>query len=66
MDRPGDYILNRYMPDATDEEREVARENLKRFARFLVRVHLRLSQQNPQEPIRAEGEDALESESSPL
>lgn len=27
--RPGDLILDRYMPDATPEERETARENLK-------------------------------------
>lgn len=37
--RPGDIILDRYLPSATEEEREHARENLRRLAKYLLRVH---------------------------
>jgi hypothetical protein len=62
---PGDIILDRYFPNATSEEREAARENLRRFARLLIRVHERLAIDNPQPSIRATGAHALESESLP-
>jgi hypothetical protein len=62
---PGDMILDRYVPNATGEEREAARENLRRLARLLIRVHERLALDNPQPPIRATGAPALESESPP-
>lgn len=39
--RPGDAIINRYMPNATPEEKEAARENLKKLARFILRVEER-------------------------
>lgn len=35
--QPGDYILNRYIPDATPEKREEARAALLRFGITLVR-----------------------------
>lgn len=41
-ERPGDVILRRYMPDATDKEREAARENLCAFASVLLRIDKRL------------------------
>ena len=41
--QPGDLILDRYMPDATDEEREAARENLRQYAEVLFRVTTRLA-----------------------
>ncbi len=63
--RPGDLILDRYMPNATLEEREAARESLRRLARLLIRVHERLALDNPQRTIRAIAEPALESESLP-
>ncbi len=63
--RPGDIILDRYLPHATEEEREVARENLRRLARLLIRVHVRRALDNPQKAIRANPEPALESESLP-
>lgn len=61
--QPGDLILNRYMPDATPAEREAARENLRRLARLLIRVHERLALDNPQSAIRPSDEDTIESES---
>lgn len=62
---PGDIILDRYLPNATGEEREAARENLRRLARLLIRVHERLALGNPQPSIRAPSAPALESELSP-
>lgn len=62
---PGDVILDHYLPNATGEEREAARENLRRLARLLIRVHERLALDNPQSAIRATGAPALESESHP-
>ena len=64
MPIPGDIILDRYLPNAAGEEREAARENLRRLARLLIRVHERLELDNPQPPIRASGAPALESELS--
>jgi hypothetical protein len=63
--RPGDHILNRYLPNASNEQREEARENLRHLARLLIRVHERLARDNPQPSIRAVADSALESESLP-
>jgi len=41
--QPGDLILDRYMPDATDEEREAARENLRQYAGIVLRIATRLA-----------------------
>jgi len=43
--QPGDLILDRYMPDATDEEREAARENLRQFAVIVVGMAKRLARE---------------------
>ncbi len=51
--QPGDLILDRYMPSATPEEREAARENLKRFARLIVSVADRKARERYAEWIRA-------------
>ena len=40
--QPGDLILDRYMPDATDEEREAARDNLRQYAEVVLRIAIRL------------------------
>jgi len=39
--RPGDLILERYLPDADDETRARARENLRIFAKALLRIAIR-------------------------
>lgn len=51
--RPGDFILDRYMPDATAEEREVARENLRAFALVVVGIARRLALEEREQAIRA-------------
>jgi hypothetical protein len=63
--KPGDYILDRYLPHASAEKREEARENLRRLARLLIRVHTRLARDNPQEKIRGNDGDEVDSESPP-
>lgn len=40
--RPGDQILDRYCPDLSPEERELAHERLRSLARVLIRIHRRL------------------------
>lgn len=38
---PGDLIIDRYLPDASDGERDEARDDLRRFARALINVAVR-------------------------
>ena len=57
--RPGDLILNRYMPDATEQEREEARENLKQLARVLMRIEARLAREWYENQIRESGAGAV-------
>lgn len=40
--RPGDQIIDRYAPQLTPEERELAHEQLRALARLLIRIHERL------------------------
>ena len=43
--RSGDYIINTYLPNASPEQREEARESLRRFAKLFIRVHERLAKE---------------------
>ena len=43
--RPGDLILDRYMPNATPDERESARYDLQRLAKLIIRVTERLARE---------------------
>ena len=58
--RPGDFILDRYMPDATAEEREVARENLRAFALVVVGIARRLALEEREQAIRARTDITVE------
>ena len=40
--QPGDLILDRYLPDATPEKREEAREVLREHALLLIRIGERI------------------------
>lgn len=42
LHRAGDFIVNKYMPNATPAEREEARENLVQLASILKRIDDRL------------------------
>ena len=46
--KPGDYIIDKYLPDATPEEREEARRRLYGFVRSLVRIASRLEREDQQ------------------
>lgn len=61
---PGNLILDSYMPHASVDERDAARENLQRLARLILRIHTRL-ESNPQNEIRAMSTHAVDSESPP-
>jgi hypothetical protein len=60
--RPEDSIIGRYMPSASDAEREEAREGLRRLVRLLIRVHLRLASEITTKAIRDNAYPAVESE----
>jgi hypothetical protein len=62
--RPADAILDRHMPDASAEEREKARESLRRLARFLLRVDDRHFREWCEQQIRASGGGEVDSESN--
>ena len=51
--RPGDLILDHYMPDASDTEREEARENLRAYAAVVLRIATRLATEEHEQAIRA-------------
>jgi len=57
---PGDFILNRYIPNATEAEREEARENLKQLARVLMRIEARLAREWHEKQIRESGAYAVD------
>lgn len=60
--RPGELLLDRYLPNATPEEREEAYENLRGLVRILIEIDEGLGQQNRDSAIRAKSEFAVESE----
>ena len=61
--RPGDVILDRYMPDASPEEREAARTNLYGFVAVLLRIATREATEEAERAIRAKDGGEVESES---
>jgi hypothetical protein len=58
--RPGDYILDKYLPDAAPEAREEARDNLYALATVVVRICTRIAHER-QEEIRAKRQAEVES-----
>ena len=61
--RPGDVIVDRYMPTATLEEREAARANLYAFVAVLLRCATRRANEESESEIRASDPAAVESDS---
>lgn len=47
--RPGDLILDRYMPNATEAEREAARKNLREYALVVAGIAKRLVRQDAEQ-----------------
>ena len=54
--RPGDLILNCYMPNATKEQREAARENLRQYAKIVVGIAKRLAREEAEQAKEILGE----------
>jgi hypothetical protein len=59
--KPGDFILDRYMPNATSVQREEARENLYAVFSVLLRIATRRAEDG--EAIRGNGSPNLECDS---
>ena len=57
--RPGDLILNRYMLNATEAEREEARETLRAYATVVLRIATRLATEEYEQEIRAREADEV-------
>ena len=55
-------IVNRYMPNATAEQREEAMANLRQLAQLLMRIEDRLAREWYAQQIRDSGSPAVESE----
>jgi len=53
--QPGDGILDRYLPGASDEERAEARANLYAYLEVLLRIATRRAEEDWSRGIRPEG-----------
>jgi hypothetical protein len=53
--RPGDLILDRYLPDADEETRERARDALRQWALMLIRIGERVSDEQSTGPVAPGG-----------
>ena len=56
---PGDIILDRYMPNASEAEREEARENLRAYAAVVLRIATRQATEEYEQAIRENGSDKV-------
>jgi len=43
--RPGDLIIDRYLKDASEEEREEAQDQLRKFALLLIEIGERITEE---------------------
>jgi hypothetical protein len=59
---PLDPFIERYMPDASADEREEGRANLERFVAVLVRIDDRIEREK-QDAIRQISDSAVDSDS---
>ncbi|MGO8754662.1 MAG: hypothetical protein ACLQHK_05470 [Gallionellaceae bacterium] len=63
--QPGDLILDRYMPHASTEVREAARENLRAFAAVVVGIAKRLALDECNQTIGENGHYTVDLEERP-
>lgn len=57
--RPGDVILDHYMPNASEADREAARENLRAFAAAILRICTRIADERNATAIRTQEADEV-------
>ena len=61
--KPGDLIIDRYMPNASEAEREEARENLKAHLAVVYRIAVRVARdEKTRAETRANPNSAVDSE----
>lgn len=65
--KPGDLIIDRYMPNASEAEREEARENLRAYLAVVLRIATRLEQEDCDraQAIRVNPDSAVDSRHTP-
>jgi hypothetical protein len=65
--KPGDVIIDRYMPNASEAERGEARENLRAYLAVALRIATRLKQEerDHEQAIRANPDSAVDSRHTP-
>ena len=64
--KPGDLIIDRYMPNATETEREEARTNLRAYLAVVLRIASRIEDEGrSQGRTGVNPESAVDSEHSP-
>ncbi|MEQ8594759.1 MAG: hypothetical protein RIC04_13890 [Parvibaculum sp.] len=65
--KPGDLIIDRYMPNATEAEREEARENLRAYLAVAMRIAARLEWEEREQgqATRANPDSAVDSGHTP-
>ena len=56
--RPGDHIINRYLPDCSDEDREIARTRLQGMAALLLKIAIREVKEEQERDLLA-GESSI-------
>lgn len=61
--KPGDLIIDRYMPNASEAEREEARENLRAYLAVAMRIAARLEREERErgQAIRTNPDSAVDS-----
>ena len=65
-ERLGDLFLDRYMPEATPEEQEVARRNVLEFVDALIAIASRRARESLNARIRENDDDSIDSGSGRL
>ncbi|MCW5726234.1 hypothetical protein [Parvibaculum sp.] len=65
--KPGDLIIDRYMPNATEAERKEARENLHAYLAVVMRIAARLEREERErgQAIRVNPNSAVDSGHTP-
>lgn len=58
--KPGDLILERWMPNASHTEHEAARENLRALASFILRGATRRAEERYRQQIRMSEDQGIE------
>jgi hypothetical protein len=64
--RPGDIFLERYVPNASHEKREEARQNLRNVVAALLRIAMRCADEDYAAAIRMKTDGAVQFDGGPI